>query len=308
MLTSFFRKSKPINYAVIGVMMLYYFISAKLSLSGIPFDFVHILKALGAFLVFSILVSTLNNLIQHHEITEHNSFTILLFVIFTGLFPTILDNLDMIVSGLLMVLAFKRAIGLRRKEHFRRKILDISFFLAVMVFSFESSFCFLAIPFFAVIIYSPQNIKHWLIPVIAMLSAGILAVGLSYFLTDSPWGLYNFNFALDYNFDTYRRDGLILPLGIILAFNIWLFFHFFKVTKMAKRRNKASLYLIFWFWVAAVFSVLFTPQKDGSELIFFILPVSIAGSLYLQQKKEILFKEILLIGMLTFSIVLPFLI
>ena len=254
------------------------------------------------------MVFILNKLIKRNEITRQNSFTILLFVIFTGFFQPILYDFRILITGFLLVLALRRAIGLRDKTDVKKKFFDISFWLAVMVFTFEASFPFLIIPFFAILLYEPERFRNWLIPVIGFIGVAILAICLSYLWVDSFFGLYNFNFILDFNFDAYREQGLILPLGIVLAFNIWLFLHFFREVRKAKRRNKASLYLIFWFWVAGIFTVFFTPEKNGSELIFLILPVSIAGSLYYQQKKELIFKEILLIAMLVFSLALPFLI
>ena len=48
MLTSFFRKSKPITSAVIGLLMLWYFISAQMAAKNFSFELIGLLKITAA--------------------------------------------------------------------------------------------------------------------------------------------------------------------------------------------------------------------------------------------------------------------
>jgi putative effector of murein hydrolase LrgA (UPF0299 family) len=49
----------------------------------------------------------------------------------------------------------------------------------------------------------------------------------------------------------------------------------------------------------------FSPVKNGSELLFFFVPLSIIISNYFESKEERVFKEILLIGLVLMPILIP---
>lgn len=69
---------------------------------------------------------------------------------------------------------------------------------------------------------------------------------------------------------------------------------------------KGSGYLVVITWIVAVFAVLLSPQKTGSELLFFIIPVCVMGANYFQQQKEKIFKEVLLDALILLAVLLPF--
>jgi hypothetical protein len=48
-----------------------------------------------------------------------------------------------------------------------------------------------------------------------------------------------------------------------------------------------------------------SPVKNGSEFIFFFVPLSIITSNYFESKRERIFKEILLIGLVLMPFLIP---
>ena len=74
----------------------------------------------------------------------------------------------------------------------------------------------------------------------------------------------------------------------------------------ATRRLKATLYLVLAAWLVSILVIILSPHKNGSELLFFILPVCIMGANYFEQKGEYIFKEVLLVSLVLLTVLVPF--
>lgn len=306
MLTSFFRKSKPIQFLLVGVFMTIYFVLANFILLPEAITWVYVAQKLGILLVYLLMMFIINFIVKRNEVTQRNTFTIILFAVFTVLIWPILRDSQQLLAGFFLLLAIRRIISLHSGTSIFQKIFDTSFWIAVASLFFPPAILFIVVPFFGIMLYAPQEFKTWLIPWTAIFAVFILQTTCSLLLYGHFFNPLDFYALPEMDFASYRSAEILIPISVLLAFSIWTFYYFMQTIQKATQKMKGSGYLVVVTWVVAVFAVLLSPEKTGSELLFFIIPVCVMGANYFQQQKEKVFKEVLLDALIVLAVLLPF--
>ena len=113
MLTSFFGKSNPINYALLCALLLIGFIIAIIK--GIVVfssaSEIGIAPALFFLMMFGLLL--LDFVIRKNNLTGKNTFGILIFTLFIIQLPEIYRNPEIVGSTLFLLLAMRRFLSLK---------------------------------------------------------------------------------------------------------------------------------------------------------------------------------------------------
>ncbi|MBW2961513.1 DUF6427 family protein [Mesonia aestuariivivens] len=304
MLTSFLKKSKPINFVLVGLFMSFFFLTANLFYAEGSFSLSFIIAKIGLLLVYLFLMVLINFIVKRNDVTKKNTFTIFLFAVFTVIFSPILKTEEIIIASLFILLALRRVVSLRSGLQFKRKLFDASFWIGIAFLFYPESLLFILLPFLGILFYANQDFKNWLIPFFALFSVFILKTCLNLLVFNQyfyPLSYFNYP-TLD--FSVYRKLPILIPLSFLLTFTIWSLFSYFKTIQKVNRKTKYSLYLIMITWLISIFLVLLTPHKNGAELLFFILPVCVIGANYFEQKGEKYFKEFLLVFLLLLTIII----
>lgn len=306
MLTSFFRKSKPIQFLLLGVFMSIYFVLANFIVPNEVITWGYVAQKSGILLVYLVMMFIINFIVKRNEVTQRNTFTVILFALFTVLIWPILRDNQQLLAGFFLLLATRRIISLHSGTSIFKKIFDASFWVAISSLFFPPAILFIIVPFFGIMLYAPQEFKTWLIPWTAIFAVFILQTTYSLLVYDHFFNPFEFYVTPATDFVNYRSAEMLIPLSVLLAFSIWTFYYFIKTIQKATQKMKGSGYLVVITWIVAVFAVLLSPQKTGSELLFFIIPVCVMGANYFQQQKEKIFKEVLLDALILLAVLLPF--
>ena len=110
MLANFFGKSKPINFIVLFVLFLGYFV---LSIFSKELSF-NLVKELGWFLV---VFSVYNFIIAKNLLTYDNSFAFLFFVILIGFFPDTIQINKTFYANLTILLFLRKVYSLQSSKN-----------------------------------------------------------------------------------------------------------------------------------------------------------------------------------------------
>src|SRR6056297_3220753 len=121
MLTSFFSKSRPINFVFVSLYMLVFFSIANFhDFFGTSFS--NFLEELGVLLAFVLSMLVVNFISKKNELTSRNAYKTILFAVFACMFLAALKNDTAIVANLLVLLALRRVISLRSQREIVQKI------------------------------------------------------------------------------------------------------------------------------------------------------------------------------------------
>lgn len=307
MLTSFFHKSKPINFLAVGLFMSVYYVLENFILQNNDGSLGGVFTKIGFLGLYLFLMVLINFIVKRNEVTKRNTFTIVLFALFTISFPEILESGKILLSGLFVLLAFRRIISLKSKLSIKSKIFDASFWICLASLFFAWNILFLVIIYLAILFHAADDYRNWLIPLLSFFCVFVLHTCFSLIVYDHFFDVFHFLPAPNFDFSNYGQLDILLPLTLILAFAIWIFIDYLLVIQKASSSIKSSLVLVLAIWLCAITIVAFSPTRNGSEFLFFIMPTSIVGASYFQRGKDKIFNEILLALIIVCAVLFPFL-
>ena len=305
MLTSFFSKSKPLNLVVIILLICIFYIGISFTSWENGFDWAEFLEKLVVLLLFVLSLLVLNFIAKKNELTKRSAYKSLLFAVFSISFFSLLKNESVIIANLCVLFALRRIISLRSHKFIQKKIFDAAFWISIASLYYFWASLFFIIVFFAVLNFA-ATFRNWLIPVIAFTSVASLTVAFHLVAYDEFYLFSEWFQASNFNFSNYGELQLLVPLSIILGLLIWTLFQYFSTIQKASITRRPVLSLILLSLLVATAVGVFAPTKNGSELIFFFVPLSIIASNYFDSKKDRIFKEVILAALILMPFVVAF--
>ena len=307
MLTSFFSKSKPINLSVIILLLCVFYIGANFINWTEGFDWLEFLEKLGVLFLLVLSLLVLNFIAKKNELTKRSAYKTLLFALFCISFSNLLKNEPAIISNLCVLFAMRRIISLKSHKFIQKKIFDATFWISIAtLYHFWSALFFLVV-FFAILNFA-SNFKNWLVPFVAFTAVVSLTICFHLIFNDQFYTFSDWFEASNFDFSKYGDLKLLIPLSIILGLLIWTLFQYFSSIQKASINRRPVLSMIFFSLLVAAAVALFSPTKNGSELIFFFVPLSIISSNYFDSKKDKILKEIILVTLIVMPFAVAFLV
>lgn len=294
MLTSFFGKSNPINYLLLGILIFAAFILKVFILETASFGLSSMLENLvfGVLVVFSMLL--LDFIVRKNNLTKSNTYGIYLFTCFLVALPAVFLNNNIILASIFLLMALRRILSFRTNKNMEKKILDASLWITFASFFYFWGLLFFFVLYFALVRKSNTNYKQLLIPIVGFFGMFVLATSFYYLTTDSFSWFFNWHSPIGLDFTAYNLGGLLLPTTVIITFLIWTgLSRFFKLGPMQKKEKPNAIIML----VAVLITVIIglaSAQKTGAELFFVIGPLGIIITNYIENIEEFWFKEVLL--------------
>ncbi|MFD2517390.1 DUF6427 family protein [Salinimicrobium flavum] len=293
MLTSFFSKSRPINFVVVAVYMSVFYLIANFP-DLITSSFLIILKEMGVLLLFLVTVLLLNFISKRNELTSRNAYKTVLFAAFCCMFFAALKNDAAIVANLLVLLALRRIISLKSQRETVQKIFDATFWIGIASLFYFWSILFLFIVYFGILVHVGYRFKNWLVPPVAVLTLLSLVTATDLLITDTFYTFSEWFQDSNFDFTAYREPGILIPVAFLFALTIWASFFYMGIIQKASANTKTSLFIILLFTALSLGVAVLAPTKDSSELIFFFAPLAIIVTNYFQVSDDKWFREIIL--------------
>lgn len=312
MLTSFFGKSNPVNYLILGGFIVAGYLLGTVLHTEIyltPYVFFNH----AAFILVSLLnMFLLDFIIRKNNLTQNNTYAIFFFTGFLTMLPVIFLQHKIILANLFLLLALRRLMSLRSDKNSEKKILDASVWISVAtLFYFWSLLLF--VPLWLAIAQKPNsNYKQMLVPITGFLAVGTIHTAYQLLANDTLLWFLGGKIAVGLDFSAYNAAAILVPVTIILAFYIWAVLHrMFKISKVSLK-ERPNLVLLMVVSVTTLFIALGAPEKTGAELLFVLAPFAILSANYIESPEkehyrekdmtEFWFKEI----MLWLLVILPF--
>lgn len=294
MLTSFFSKSKPLNVTFVALYMAIFYLIAEFGYS-FSFSWLVVLKEFGVLLLFILSMIVLNFIAKKNEITHRNAYKTLLYASFACMLFEGLRSNHVLVANFFILLAFRRIISFKSQRETTKKIFDASFWICIASLFYFWSILFFFLVFFGIVLHVNQNKKNWLIPFIAILTALSLVTSGNLLIHNSFYTFSDWFQPSNFDFSSYQQLAVLVPVSLLFALLLWTLFSYFITIQKVSANLKASFILIFWALLIALAVAIFGHTKNSSELIFFLAPLAIIVTNYLQILKDRLFKEAILL-------------
>ncbi|TVZ26287.1 hypothetical protein JM83_1241 [Gillisia sp. Hel_I_86] len=305
MLTSFFSKSKPVIFLTVVIFMAVFYVSANVQALFQEFSTYLLFTKIGVLASFLVSVLILDFIAKKNELTKRSGFKILIFALCAVSFSGILKDNQVIVANLCVLLALRRIISLKSRKDVALKIFDATFWICIASLFYFWAILFLIIVYAGIIFHAVNYFKNWLIPIIGLLIVFVLVTTFHLVFHDDFYSWSAWFQESSFNFENYQNLSLLIPLSVLLAITFWTLSHYFKLFQKSGIRSRPTYMLVFITLLISLSIAIFSPVKDGSELLFFLVPLSIITSNYFENKKDRGFKETLLILLILMPILMP---
>ena len=305
MITSVFKKSTPLNFSLVVILMLVFFLMYQfqdLSWTNSPFL---ILKKVILFCILLASVFITNFIVKKNGLSKDSTYTIFFYFLFLLFFPSVLDNTNLIVSNFFILLALRRLISLQSLKASKEKIFDASLWIFLATLFHFWSIIFIVLVFISIIFHVSRDYRNWILPFIAFFTAGIIFmlyaavfdVNILEYVTRSV----TISFRIDYFTNNYQNAAFSIYATVAL---------FFIVSMLATLSNKPQILHVSFKKIVASFFIgivifLISSNKSNDLLLFTFAPLAIMATSHieivqLKLKQEIVLSVFILCSLFAF--------
>lgn len=295
MITSVFKKSTLVNNALVIVLLLLFFFMYQSS------DFLRTISSHGfsktATLVLLLLASLflVNFTVKKNNLTKNSAYTILFFLLFLLIFPSIFNNSNLLFANFFLLLAMRRLISLQTLKAPKEKIFDASMWIFIACLFHFWCILFILLIYISIIFHVSRDYRNWLLPFVALFVTAVIFL-CSALVFDKTWISHilnqtQTNFELDYFTNNYQNIALSFFVVIALYF---LFSLIFSLTNKPLILQASYKKMIFGF-IIGVTIFLISPEKNNEMLIFTFMPLSIMCTTNIESSQNKMYKEIVLL-------------
>jgi hypothetical protein len=304
MIASVFKKSTPLNYALVVFLMLFSFFIYQIQDTAWMNSTLLREEKTVVFLVLLASIFLSSFIAKRNGLTKDSTYTAFFYFLFLLFFPTLFNNLDLVLANFFIVLALRRLISLQSIKSSKEKIFDASLWIFVAsLFHFWCIF-FLLLVFISIIIHASTDYRKWLLPFIAFFVVGILSMvfALMYEINIEAY-IYQssaMNFLLDYFANSSQNAAFSVYVSIAL------FFVFSMLITMSDRpsNNHISYKKILASFVIGVAVFLISAHKSNDLLVFTIAPLATLAAAHIEEPQPQIRREIVLAVFIVCSLLL----
>jgi len=294
MLTSFFSTSKPIHTVIV---LLYMSISYFLANSALFFDgfsWIVFLQSIGVWFLFVLTMFILNFVSQKNELTKRNSYRILLFAVFASALPVALQSPKIIISGVFVMLALRRSLSFRSGLHMERKLFDAGLWLCLACITYFWTGTFFVLLVAGLLFYGGATLRYWFIPLLSVICVVVLCTCYVMYIEGDPSFVLDIIDDFSFDFSSYTSLQLLIPIAVFITLFLWTIFRYIQDSKRATIAQRPLYLLVMFMAFIALGIVMITNMKTGAEWYFFLIPLAIIMTNYLENASGKFFKEFLL--------------
>ena len=294
MITSVFRKSTPLNFSLVVILMLVFFSIYQFQDLSWMNSFLLILKKGILFCVLLASVFITNFVVKKNGLSKDSTYTVFFYFLFLLFFPSVLDNLNLILSNFFILLALRRLISLQSLKASKEKIFDASLWIFLAALFHFWSIIFIVLVFISIIFHVSRDYRNWILPFIAFFIVGILfmiyATVFDLDVLEYIVKSVQINFEIDYFTNNYQNGALSIYATVAL---------FFLVSMFATLSNRPQLLHTSFKKIIASFFIgvmifLISDNKSNDLLLFTFAPLAMMATSHIEIPQEKLNQELVM--------------
>ena len=282
MLTNFFSNSKPFHFISINLLLFVGYTLYNFQISNFEHGIIELILSTFKFSLYIALMLIFGFIIKKNKLTQINSYALFSFGCFLLMVPILFQDSKPVFSLLFLLLALRRILSFNSKKNIQKKILDASLWIGIATFFYFWSILFLFVLYAALIQLASKNFKLFLSPIIGMFVVFIICIMYFLYIDNNMYWYTDYKNFTSFDFSSYKLLKNFFSLFVILStIVISLVFKFlnFKKTPLKK---KSKYWIIIFTLITGIIIVILTGQKNGVELIFTIVPISILFSNFIE--------------------------
>ncbi|TYB74212.1 hypothetical protein ES677_04850 [Bizionia gelidisalsuginis] len=303
MITSFFSKSKPINFLIVFLISFIALLTAVFKYESGAFTLERIVKLGLVFGVSYVSILVVDFIVTKNSLTGKSNYEILLYSLFLLLVPQVFTNQEVLFSNLLILLAIRRIVSIRTQKEVIKKLFDAGFLVALASLIYFWAALFFIVILLALFFFSEQRLKNWLVPFVGFSAVIVVAITASVVFNDTLYGYLTLAPQVDFDLSHYNSIQFMVAITVLLSFGLWSSIFYLKDLNTKTGTFKPAYKVVFVSCLVAAAILIIAPNKDGSEFVFLFAPLSVVITNYIETIADKLFKDLFVIVLF----IIPFL-
>jgi Family of unknown function (DUF6427) len=290
MLTSFFGKSSPINFLLLGIFIFLVTVFQQAYHTNFQYNLEESLLLLaGVFLlIFSMLL--LDFIIRKNKLTQTHTLGILIFSCVALIFPHNLE-LNTLLAQIFLLFALRRIFSLTSDRNIEKKIFDASLWILLASYFYFWSILMIILLVIAISYQSRKELRYFFIPFITFIGLFLIASAFFYVKEDSFRWFSAWPESISFNYTNYGSPIVMIGITLLLTVFVWSFIHQLNFLSEVPKKSKANYKLVMYASVICLFMIAFAEEKSGEELLYLAAPMALVIASYLERKGESYLKE-----------------
>ncbi len=307
MIANFFNKTKPIVHFIITLGLFIYFISANFLFNLKAISALILAERFGIFLGLVLLMLILNFIIQKNNLTQNNSYALLIVALLFGTFYETMFSNQLLFTNIALYLSFRKIYSLRSGKSTKQKLFDAGFWVGISALIYPWSIFYIALIYLAIVIYQRLDFRNMFIPFIGV--AAPIFIYFTYCFYFDSVELFNARwiFNPNLNFENYNQFKFLIPIAFLLTLVIWSIAVLTPKIGSEGINVKRTWRLVINHLLISALIIFLSPVKNGSEMFFIVFPLSVIVANFLKKSNSKNFKNLILYLILIISIVVYFL-
>ena len=157
MITSLFRKSTPLNYTLVVLLLLFCFFMSQLQHSNWSNSFS--IKMTNLSILIGMLF-VVNFIVKKNGLTKNSSYTILFYLLLLLFFPSIFSDIKLLLANFFLIIAMRRLISLQSLKAPKEKIFDASLWIFVASLFHFWCILFILLVFISIIFHVSRDYSY----------------------------------------------------------------------------------------------------------------------------------------------------
>jgi hypothetical protein len=216
--------------------------------------------------------------------------------------PFLFNDSSLAFSFFFLLLALRRILSISSQKNSEKKILDASIWITIAALFYFWSILFFIILFIAIIQLASTNYKLIFIPFVGFTSVFILTSVYHTIVNNGVWKFLEYKDQISFDFSPYNSLKLIIPAIFILLSGIFAFIYKSITISKTPLKEKPKHWILFFFLLIGIILIILKNNKNGSELIFLLAPISIFTANFIESIDKKWISELFL----WFVLMLPF--
>jgi hypothetical protein len=294
MITSVFKKSTPLNLILVVILMLVFFLIYQFQDLTWTNSAVSILKKALLFVILLGSIFITNFIAKKNGLSKDSSYTVFFYFLLLLFFPSVLNNLNLILSNFFILLALRRLISLQSLKASKEKIFDASLWIFVAALFHFWSILYIVLVFISIIFHVSRDYRNWVLPFIAFFAVGIISMLFSIIFYKDFLEYINANAITNFNIDYFTNNYQNAAFSIYLT--IALFFVISMLVSLPNRPlvlNSSYKKIIGSFFIGILIFAI-SSSKSNDLLIFTIAPLAMMATSHIEVKQLQLKQEMVL--------------
>lgn len=293
MLTSFFGKSNPINYLLLGLyLIVVLFLQGFLGTSDTnTMASFFLLLYNGVLLIFCMLL--VDFFIRKNSLTQSNTYGIFCFSTGALLFPIAFHS-EVLWGLSFTLLGLRRLFSLHSGRNDVRKLLDASIWFFVASYFYFWSIVWFVPLYLSITSMKELRFRYYFIPPITGICLWLMVTAYYLVVKDSYQWMSEWTSELSLQFTDYGEISLWLGITVLLAFFVWSFFYRVAQLPEVPKKYKDNFILGFFIALTGIIVAILATEKKGAELAFMAPGFALVITSYLERDADFWLREIMM--------------